>query len=117
MEEDGFTFLIDLDLPTDNLEEGDGYRVWIIPYRNSSPDYPEEGFISPWYYSSSVLPASTSNISRGGWLGYVDTNDEYISLRRGTVESWRIIVARWDSSQSENIGYLQDSFDYVVTEF
>lgn len=116
IERDGFTFLVDLDLPTDNLEEGDGYRVWIIPYRHSSPDYPGEGFISPWYYSSSVLPAHASNISRGGWLGYVDTNDDYIPLRRGTVESWRIIVDRWDSSQSENIGYLQDSFDYVVTE-
>lgn len=116
IERDGFTFLVDLDLPTDNLEEGDGYRVWIIPYHHSSPDYPGEGFISPWYYSSSVLSAHTSNISRGGWLGYVDTNDDYISLRRGTVESWRIVVVRWDSSQSENIAYHQDLFDYVVTE-
>jgi hypothetical protein len=115
IESDGFTFLVDLNLPSHILSPNDGYRVWIIPKEYLSPDYPGQAYMSPWYYASSVLSPNSRNIKRGGWLGYFDNGNNYRDLRRGSVTSWYIIVEIWDSSLAKNVDYYQSSFDYLVT--
>lgn len=86
--DDGVDFTADLSFSSSYYDNGDSYYFWIMPFsydlntpNNENPLY--------FYTPSGPLNSKTSNVIRGGWLGYYDADSNFIYANNGKVYQWR----------------------------
>jgi hypothetical protein len=109
-----FQFTADLDLPSKPLDQGDGYRVWIIPYTYHLSTRTEGG-VTAHYAGSVVLAPHAENVIRGGWVYWHRSDGRTDWTVGGRVATWELAVEKWDADSGVNTEYEKHYFDFTVT--
>lgn len=98
-------FTVDLAMDDSAIDIDDGFNIWIRPYTYSSQDTPAGQYLSHYWRASDLLPASSTDIIRGGGLRYSDSDGTTITYNAsGTIDDWNIEMCRYDASANNGSG-------------
>jgi hypothetical protein len=109
--DEGFTFLVNIDLPDSTKK----YGIFISPEKFSTSSVPPGAPIYGWCHPSPMYPSVCDNIEAGGWIGYRNSSNVFVKLTKGTVEKWELNVNIWDSINEKYVAYYNGYFDYLVS--